>query len=98
MTRQTIALTLISAGVLLLSRSSSAANVAEAGEGDYLGALSFDVLTDRAEQAFNVLTERAAEVPPDTAGANVRAFLTMIQQAEGTAGHGGTDPGAVAPK
>lgn len=88
MTRQTIALTLISAGVLLLARSSSAANVAEAGEGDYLGALSFDVLTDRAEQAFNVLTERAAEVPPDTAGANVRAFLTMIQQAEGTAGRG----------
>lgn len=88
MTRQTIALTLIGAGVLLLSRSSAAANVAEAGEGDYLGALSFDVLSDRAEQAYNVLTERAAEVDQDTASANIRAFLTMLQQAEGTAGRG----------
>jgi muramidase (phage lysozyme) len=88
MTRQTIALTLMSAGILLLSRSSSAANVAEAGEGDFLGSLSFDVLTDRAEQAYNVLTERPADVAPDTAGANVRAFLTMIQQAEGTTGQG----------
>jgi lysozyme len=88
MNRATLALTLISAGALLLARSGASANVAEAGEGDYFGRLDLDVLTDRAERAYHVLTEQAAQVTPDTAGRNISAFLTMIQQAEGTAGRG----------
>lgn len=85
--RQTLALTLIAAGTLLLSRTASAGQI-EAGEGDYLGSLSLDVLTDRAEQAFNVLTESNAMTDTYTASLNITAFLAALRRAEGTEGRG----------
>ncbi len=82
MNREALALTLISAGALLLSRTASAANIESS---DAIGALSLDVLTDRAERAYNVLTEQAADVSADVAGRNLQAFLQILKRAEGTA-------------
>lgn len=79
-----IALTLIAAGTLLLSRTAAAASV-EAGQGDLLGAVSLDVLADRAETAFNSITEQQAMNDTTTQAANIAAFLAVIRQAEGTA-------------
>lgn len=82
MQREALALTLISAGALLLARTSSAANIESS---DAIGALSLDVLTDRAERAYNVLTEQSADVSADVAGRNLQAFLQILKRAEGTA-------------
>lgn len=83
------ALILTSAAMLLLSTTTARSSI-EAGEGEGGPAFSFnfDNLTDRAETIMNTVTEQPANVPADVAGANVSAFLQMIQSAEGTAGAG----------
>lgn len=77
-------LTLTVAAFLLLSTSTARASV-EAGEGGALPSFDFDNFTDRAETIMNQITEQPAQVAVDTAAANVRAFLGMVQRAEGTA-------------
>jgi muramidase (phage lysozyme) len=76
------ALTLTAAAVLLLASSSSARASIEAGE----GGASFELsnLTDQAETLMNKITEQAADVDADTAGANIAAFLGALRKAEGT--------------
>lgn len=46
---------------------------------------SLDTLTDRVETIMNRATEQPADVPQDTAAANVQATLQTIQWCEGTA-------------
>ena len=82
------ALTLSAAAVLLLASTSSARASVEAGEGAALPSFDLSNLTDRAETLMNQLTEQAADVDIDTAGANIAAFLGLLRQAEGTAGAG----------
>jgi muramidase (phage lysozyme) len=84
MTPAALTLTAAAALLLLASTSTSRASV-EQGEGDSLPSISFDTLTDRIESTMNQLTEQAADVPQDVAGANIAAFLEMIYKAEGTA-------------
>lgn len=78
------ALTLTAAAALLLSTSTARASV-EAGEGGALPSFDLGNLTDRAETLFNTLTETPADMPQETAAANIAAFLNTIQWAEGTA-------------
>ena len=87
----TTAITLTAAGLILFTASASARANVEAGQ----GGASFDLgnLTDTAETIMNQLTERAADTPPDVAGANIAAFLGMVRQAEGTAA--AADPYAI---
>lgn len=80
---KTVALTLTAAALLLLSRTSAAANV-EAGDGDVVGAWGLDVITDRVDTAINTLTEQTAMNDTETQAANVAAFLSVIRKAEGT--------------
>lgn len=80
---KTVALTLTAAALLLLSRTSTAANV-EAGDGDMVGAWGLDVIADRAETAINTLTEQTAMNDTETQAANIAAFLSVIRKAEGT--------------
>lgn len=82
------ALLLISSGVLLLASSRQSSGQIEAGEGDIAGLVDTRTLLDRLENAFNVINESEAEVPPDTAATNIAAFLKVLQHAEGTAGRG----------
>jgi len=78
-------LTLTAAGLLLYASSSAGRGYVEAGEGDYLGAFSFDTLADTAETFANVLTETPAEVPQDMASSNLNAFLSLLKYSEGSA-------------
>lgn len=83
-----IPLTLTAAALLLIASRKTARGNVEAGEG---GAVMFDleqvqdnveILMNRATQAASVVT--SSSPPPDVAAANIRAFLRVIQQAEGT--------------
>lgn len=78
------ALTLAAASCLLLASTASARASVEAGEGE---SPSFDLdnLVDRAETLFNTITEIPSDTDMTTAQQNIRAFLAMIQRAEGTA-------------
>lgn len=78
---------LLASSALLLASSARARASVEAGQGGALGfgLPSLDVLADRVETAFYITTEEEANVPQDTAAANVRAWLEVIQRAEGTA-------------
>lgn len=82
------AITITAAAALLLVASRRTGGQVEAGEGDYFSGFSTDQLLDTGESLLNQLTERAANVDDDTAGRNISAFLTVLQQAEGTAGRG----------
>lgn len=84
MTPAALTLTAAAACLLLASASTARASV-EAGEGDYLPNFDLNNLTDRAETLYNTMTEQAAEVDVDTAGANIAAFLAVLRSAEGTA-------------
>ena len=75
-------LTLAAAGAMLLASSSSSRANVESGEGG--PSFDLDNLSDQMENLMNQLTEQAANVDADTAGANIAAFLGMIQHAEGT--------------
>lgn len=77
-----------SAALILIASASGARGSIEASDGDVVGMLSTDVLTDRMETTLNRLTETAANVDDNTAGANIAAFLRVIQQCEGTASAG----------
>lgn len=88
MNKPALALTLISAGALLLARTTTAGNIES---GNVLGALSLDVLQDRVETTYNRLTESEANVSQDTAQTNIEAFLYLLRKAEGTEG-AGRDP------
>lgn len=88
MNRAAVALTVSASAALLLMASRRSGGQVEAGEGDYFGGFSTDQLLDTGESLLNQLTERAAGVDLDTASRNIAAFLTVLQQAEGTAGRG----------
>lgn len=77
-------LTLTAAALLLIASTATARAGIEAGEG-WRPSFDLDNLTDRAETIMNQLTEQAADVPADQAGANIAAFLAVLRQAEGTA-------------
>lgn len=88
MNKPALALTLISAGALLLARTTTAGNIES---GDALGTVSLDALQDRVETTYNRLTESDANVSQDTAETNIQAFLYLLRKAEGTEG-AGRDP------
>ena len=77
--------TLGAAGLLVLaSMSNTRANV-DAAPGDALPGIDLSNLTDRIDTMINQATETTADVPVDTADANISAFLGMLRQSEGTA-------------
>lgn len=89
---------LLAGSSLLLASTARARSSIEVGEGGALPGLelaapSLDVLSDRVENLMNIATQQAANVPQDTAAANVAAFLAILRNAEGTEGQ--SDPYAV---
>lgn len=82
------ALTLTASAALLLAAARRQGGQVEAGEGDYIGGFDPEAIVDRGEALLNQLTEQSADVDQDTAGRNIAAFLSVIRQAEGTAGRG----------
>lgn len=81
------ALTLTAAAMLLVGGSTPAARGA-IEQGDAAPSFGLDNLaeniTDKVETIVNQITEAPADVPADQAEANVRAWLAVIRQAEGT--------------
>lgn len=75
-------LTIAASGALLLASTSSARANVESGQGG--ASFDLDNLSDNLETLMNQMTEQAANVDPQTAGANLAAFLAMIRHAEGT--------------
>ncbi len=69
--------------LLLASASNSRANV-DAAPGDFLPSFDWSTIRDRLENIMNQATETPADVPVDTATANITAFLSMLRQSEGT--------------
>ncbi|WP_327575210.1 glycoside hydrolase family 104 protein [Roseateles sp.] len=55
----------------------------EAAEGDIASGFSTEALADTIEATIYQLTESPADVEPDTAAANVAAFLAMLGYSEG---------------
>lgn len=79
------ALMLTAAASMLVVAARRSGGQVEAGEGDYLGGFSTDALIDTGESLLNQITQAPANVDADTAARNIVAFLTMLQNAEGTA-------------
>lgn len=52
------------------------------------GGLDINNITDNLETMYNKATETASDAPQDVADANISAFLSMIQQSEGTSRNG----------
>jgi muramidase (phage lysozyme) len=85
------AITITAAALLIASRRTDSASV-EAGDDDLVGSFSVAAVADRAESVFNQFTELLApeaDVPIDTAAANMAAGLTTIALSEGTEARGG---------
>lgn len=91
MTPSAVLIFTAAASLLLASTAQARASI-EAGEGAGF-ALGLDTLQDRAETLYNTLTEIPADTDMTTAQQNIAAFLTMLQEAEGTANR--ADPYAV---
>lgn len=86
MTPQAIAITLTASGLLLLASRATERSQVEAGEGGAVWAA--DNIFEKLETIMNQTTQAASaatsRTPESIAAANIRAFLRVIQQAEGT--------------
>jgi len=80
--RPVVKLTLIAGGVLLLAARQQGGQI-DAADGDVTGGFSVDALTDNLQSYFYQLTDQGTNVDPNTAAANLSAFLAMIRQSEG---------------
>lgn len=81
------AATVVALGVAAAARR-RAIGKAESGDDDYIGTFSLGELAGDLRALWDRLTEQGANVDTSTAARNTRAFLTMLQRAEGTAGQG----------
>lgn len=79
--RAAVRLILVSGAVLLLSRQQG--GQIEAGDGDLAGGFSLNALSDNLASYYYQLTDEGTDVDPNTAAANLAAFLTMLRQSEG---------------
>lgn len=77
------------AALLIASHRGSVGNVELAEDASVFEGFSLGALLDRGETVINQITEEAADVPTNTAAANIAAGLTAIAQSEGTDQRGG---------